>query len=441
MREKFLKNTIYSIKFKLIAAIVVVQLFNSYIGQLVNLAIARGRDTLEGLGVNTIVMDGIVGIVVTTLLNLIISVFIIVFVYDRLVLKRLKKVAEFTKEIGNGNFSSEIDIKGKDDIGLLGTQLYKAADHIRQALLDMKEISGQMNVSSYELANLSKNSNQSIEEIHDSSEDLTKEASVLVQEVEEANAALQQMLQTTQALMSQVSDGLESSEKMEGRATRMKEKVASSLEVATSTYDEKQEKIKHAIEAGKIVEEIKVMSDTIKGISEQTNLLALNASIEAARAGDQGKGFAVVADEIKKLAEQSTNAITNVEALVSQVNDVFLNLTDSASDVLDYIERYVKADYALLLDTGKQYEADAKLISVISEKVSDSTQSVDDLIGQVHTVMDRVLASSGKTSSSSNEIADSLLHIQTLVEKTNTSMEEQIQLTEQLDQSIQNFQL
>lgn len=108
--------------------------------------------------------------------------------------------------------------------------------------------------------------------------------------------------------------------------------------------------------------------DYIRKISSQTNLLALNAAIEAARAGEAGRGFSVVASEIRKLAEQTDEAITVIEDVIK---DILTKINTSNSAMGEIGEKISNVDIVIKESTD--------VISAIETVLSEVKININEL--------------------------------------------------------------
>ena len=214
------------------------------------------------------------------------------------------------------------------------------------------------------------------------------------QNVETVAAATEELTASVNEIRRQVNDSAGIAETAVDEANRTNATVAS---LATA--------------AQKIGDIVKL----IHGIASQTNLLALNATIEAARAGEAGRGFAVVASEVKNLANQTAQATDEIQAQVSQMQDVTGSAVGAIKGITETIRRM--SDITTTIATAVEEQGSATHeIAMNVEQASVGTRSVAGHIGSVTDAAASTGAMAGQTLSAAEELSLQSARLRTAVD-------------------------
>lgn len=355
--------------------------------------------------------------------------------------KEIQKILVLADALGNGDLTKEAEVKSKDEIGKLAAALNKARENTRDLISAIIASAHKINTSSEEFSDVIKEISIEMVNVNESTKEISAGAEELSATTEEINASVQEITSSTTELSNKAKDGEIASRDIQIRATEIKDKGLKAINTSKNLFKEKYDDIIQAIEKGKVVEEIKIMADSIANIASQTNLLALNAAIESARAGEMGKGFAVVADEIRKLAEQSATNVHSIQNIINQVNEAFTNLSNSTQDILAFINNNVNPNYELLLETGLKYEKDAEFIKSMSEEISIGTNQILNSIGQTSTAIETVSSTAQHSALNTEGILTSVDDTTTAIDEVFKSAEIQAKLSKELNSLIQKFKI
>ncbi|MDF2545457.1 MAG: hypothetical protein K0R93_355 [Anaerosolibacter sp.] len=359
----------------------------------------------------------------------------------RVITNPLKEGLAFAENFGNGDLTQQIKIDRKDEIGLLITALNKSVMNTQYLIREIVENSSEMGASSQELSATIDEVVIQMQHVDGATEGISKGTEDASAALEQVSASSQEVTYTTNSLVQKVREGTLSAVEIQNRAELMKLEAEQSKAAAESIYQEKQIKILDAIESGKIVKEIEIMTQGISAISEQINLLALNAAIEAARAGEHGRGFAVVAEEVRKLADESSKTVNSIQSVIQQVYRAFENLSLNANELLLFIDEKVSHDYDSLVKTGIQYRKDAAFIHELIKEFNTNIENIDHVTQQVGTAIESISAASQETTAASQEISSNISQAVDRLEHISSVSRLQAALAERLTQMVQQFKI
>ena len=329
----------------------------------------------------------------------------------------------------------------KDEIGIMAAEMHIMRKNLREMVASIQDAGQKINENVSELNEVTDTVNQMCSDNSATSQQLAAGMQETAATTVTINENVSQIKGEAETINAMAEEGAKNSETVMDRALQLRTKTVTASNKTMEIYNSVKEKAEKAIEGSKAVEKINELTGTIMEISSQTGLLALNASIEAARAGEAGKGVAVVATEIGSLADQTSQAIANISAIVKEVNEAVGNMSECLEETTEFLEKSVSADYKEFEQVSEQYKDDANVFKNSMEGIKTSMAQLAGAIEQIASALSGINDTVGESSVGVTDIAEKTSG---MVEKTSSAtdkVKECYQCVDELRDIVTKFTL
>jgi len=274
------------------------------------------------------------------------------------------------------------------------------ADSINYSIDQLRDLVATINLTAVQVAGAAQETQATAMHLAEASEHQA-------QEIAGASAAINEMAVSIDQVSANAAESSAVAERSVAIANKGNEVVHNTITGMDNIREQIQDTSKRIKRLGESSQEIGDIVSLINDIADQTNILALNAAIQASMAGDAGRGFAVVADEVQRLAERSSAATKQIEALVKTIqtdtNEAVISMEQTTSEVVRGARLAQDAGVAL-----EEIEKVSKTLAALIQNISNAARQQASSAGHISNTMNVIQEITSQTSSGTTATAKSI---------------------------------